>query len=55
MKLEYFQRNFEKSSNIKFNQNPSIGSRTVLYRRRDKQTGRHDEANSHFPKFCEDA
>jgi len=51
MKLEFSRQIFEKYANIKFNQNPSHGSRLVPCRRTD----RHDEANSRFSKFCERA
>jgi len=33
MKLEFSQQIFEKYSNIKFQENPSSGSRTVQFRR----------------------
>jgi hypothetical protein len=49
MDLEFFLQIFEKSSNIKFHENPSSGSRVVYV---DGQTDRHDEANSRFPQFC---
>ena len=39
---------FEKSSNIKFHENPSSGSRVVPCGRKDT----HDEANR-FSQFCE--
>jgi len=42
---------FYKSSNTKFHENPSSGSRVVLCERTDG----HDEANSLFSKFCERA
>jgi hypothetical protein len=50
MKLEFSGQIFEKSLNIKFHENTSIGSR-VRYGRTDW----HDEANSHFSQFCESA
>jgi len=40
MKLEFSQQIFEKSSNIKFHENQSSGSRIVLWRRTDGQTWR---------------
>jgi len=45
MKPEYSRWIFEKSSNITFNQNPSIGSRLVPC----GQT--YDETNSRFTQF----
>jgi hypothetical protein len=44
MKLEFSRQIFEQTSNIKFYENPSIGSRVVPC----GQTDRHDEANSRF-------
>jgi hypothetical protein len=38
MKLEFSRQIFEKSSNIKFNQNPLTGSRIVTYERVERQT-----------------
>jgi hypothetical protein len=35
MKLEFSRTMFEKPSNVKFNENPSIGSRVVPFGRRD--------------------
>jgi len=52
-----FSTDFEKSSNIKFNENPSGGSRDVAsgqtQRQKDRETIRYDEANSDFLKFSE--
>jgi len=48
MKLEFSPQIFEKSSNIKFQENPSSGSR-------DFPRGRTDEANIHFSQSCERA
>jgi hypothetical protein len=48
-KLEYFLQIFEKSSNIKFYENPSIGSRVVPCGRTDRQ----DEATIRFSKVYE--
>jgi len=39
----------KKVLSIKFNKNPSSGSRVVSCRR----TGKHNEANSSFSPFCE--
>jgi hypothetical protein len=44
IKLEFSQRTFKKSSNIKFNENLPSGSRLAQYGLAD----RHDEANSRF-------
>jgi hypothetical protein len=44
MKLEFSLQVFGKSSNIKFHENPSIGSRVVPC----GQADRHNEANSRF-------
>jgi hypothetical protein len=49
MELEFSLHIFEKYSNIKFNENPSIVDRVVPR----GQTDRHDEANSRFSQFCE--
>jgi hypothetical protein len=46
MKLEFSRQAFEKYSNIKFHEKPSIGSRVVPCRQTD--TDRHDEANSRY-------
>jgi hypothetical protein len=51
MKLEHSLQIFEKYSNIKFNENPSIGSRVVPCGRTD----RPDEATIRFSQFCERA
>jgi len=40
MELEYFRRIFEKSSNFKFHENPSSGSRVLPWGRKDGQTWR---------------
>jgi len=42
MKLEFSRQILEKYSNIKFYENPSIGSRRI---------DGHDEANSRFSQF----
>ena len=49
--LNFLDRFSKKRQNVKFNQNPSSGSR-VLPRGR---TDGHNEANSHFSEFCERA
>ena len=54
MELEISLQIFEKTpSNINFHENLSSGIPVVPFGRTDKQTERHDEANSNFPKFCE--
>jgi hypothetical protein len=59
MQLEISRHIFEKKSNVKFNQNPSSGSRVVpcgrTDRQRDGRTNGHDEANSHSLQFSERA
>ena len=39
------RRIFIKGSNIKFQVNPSIGSRADTYRKKDKQMDGHDKGN----------
>ena len=51
MELEFFWQIFEKYPSIKFHENPSHVSRAVPCGRTDG----HDEANSRFSLFCEDA
>jgi len=46
-----FLTDFEKYSNMKFQENPSNGSWDVPCQQMD----RHDEANSRYPQFCERA
>jgi hypothetical protein len=53
MKLEFSRQIFEESSNIKFRENPSGGSRDVPCGGMDR--GRHDEASSRFSLFCKRA
>ena len=50
-----FSTDFRKKKNadIKFHVNPSSGSPAVPRRRTDKQTARHNEANSRFTQYCE--
>jgi hypothetical protein len=50
MKLEFSHQIVEEYSNIKFNENPSSGSR-VPYGRTD----RPEKASSRFSQFCERA
>jgi hypothetical protein len=51
MKFEFSQQIFEKYSNIKFNENPSSGTRDVPC----GQTDSHEKANSRFSQFGERA
>jgi hypothetical protein len=55
MKLKFSRQIFEKSSNIKFHENPSRRSRVIPYGRTDGRMDRHDEANSRFSQFFERA
>jgi len=52
MKLEFYRQIFTKFSNIKFYENPNIGSGIVPCGRMDIWTDRHDEANSCFSQYC---
>jgi hypothetical protein len=54
MKLEFSKQNFEKSSNIKFNENPSSGSKAVACGQTDGLTDRQDKANSRFSSLKSD-
>jgi len=55
MKLEFSGQIFEEYSNIKFHENPSIGSQVVPCGQTDGQTDtqmdRYDEANTQFLQF----
>jgi hypothetical protein len=51
MKTEFSRKIFEKSSNIKFHENPSSGSRVVPCGRADG----HDETDSRFSQRCDRA
>jgi hypothetical protein len=56
IKLEFYQQIFEKKLNIKFQQNPSRGSRVVCGRTdglSEARTNGHDEANSRFRNSAE--
>ena len=59
MKVEFSRHIFEKYSHITFHENPYSESRVVvggqMDGRTDRQTDRHDEANSPFSQFCERA
>ena len=48
MKLEFFRKIFEKWSNIKFHENLFSGSRLATCGRTERNSDRHDAANSHF-------
>jgi hypothetical protein len=45
MELEFSRQIFEKSSNIRFHENPSGGSRVVPCGQTDGRTDRHDDGN----------
>ena len=49
MKLEFSQRIFEKSSNIKLHENLPSGSQVGSL---DEHTDRHNNTNSCFLQFC---
>jgi hypothetical protein len=55
MKLEFSRQIFEESSNVKFHQNPSIGSRFVVCGQTNGRTDGQEESNSRFSQFCERA
>jgi hypothetical protein len=50
--IELPRQIFERSSDIKFHENPSSGSRVVPYGGADEETFSHDEAHSRFSNFC---
>jgi len=54
MKLEFSRQIFEKSTNIKFHENLTSGSRVPCGRTHGR-TDMHDEANRRFSQFCERA
>ena len=51
VKLQFCRQVFEKYSNIKFDKNPSSGSRVDPGGRKDGRTDRYDKANSRFRNF----
>ena len=53
VKLKFSWQIFEKSSNVKFHENPSSGNRALPCGRTDGRTDRHEEASSLFPQFCQ--
>jgi hypothetical protein len=55
MRLEFSRQIFGKSSNIKFHQNPSSGSRVAPCGRTDRRRDGHDEANNSFLQHCKRA
>jgi hypothetical protein len=55
MKPDFSRQIFEKSSNIKFRENPSSGDRAVPSGETDRRTDRYDEANSRFTQYYEGA
>jgi hypothetical protein len=50
MKLEFYRQIFEKYLKSKFMNIPPVEAELF---HSDVETDRHDEANSHFSKFCE--
>ena len=54
IKLEFSRQIFEKSSNIKFHENPYRWESSCSMRT-DGRTDRHDETNSRFSQFRERA
>jgi hypothetical protein len=54
IKLEFSRQNFEKYSSVKFNENPSNGSRVVPCGQTDgrTETDRHDQDRSPFHNFA---
>ena len=55
MKRDYSGQIFEKSSTIKFHENPSTGNAAVQCVQMDGLKDRHNEANSRLSHFCERA
>ena len=54
MKFEISPQMFEKYSNIKIHENPSVGAKLFQVERwTGGQTRGNDEANSSYSKFCE--
>jgi hypothetical protein len=56
-KVEFSRTIFGKPTNIEFHENPSSGIRVVpcgwIGGETNRQTDRHDEANSRLLQFCE--
>jgi hypothetical protein len=55
MKHELSRQILGKYVNIKFNENPSNGSRVIQSGRTDGLADKHDEANSRFSQFTDRA
>jgi hypothetical protein len=53
IKIEFSPQIFQKSSCIKFNENPPSGSRVIEWGRKDGRTDRHGGANNRFSQFFE--
>jgi hypothetical protein len=51
VKLKFSRYFVEKSSNFKFKQNTSSGTRVSAWGRKDGRTDGHDEGNSRFSQF----
>jgi hypothetical protein len=52
MKLESSRQSFEKFSNIKFHENPSIGSQVISCGRTDRQTDGRTDLTKLTVAFC---
>jgi hypothetical protein len=50
--FEFGKHIIENSSNIKFNESMSNGSRVVQFGQTDEKADRHDEASSRLSQFC---
>jgi hypothetical protein len=51
MKLEFCRQIFGKHSYVKFDENPSSGSRVAACGQKKGRTDRYDEVNSRFSQF----
>jgi hypothetical protein len=54
MKLEFVRRTLEKFSSDKCHENLASGRRALPWRRKERQTERPDEANSHSSQVAND-
>ena len=52
MKIKFSRQIFEKYSNVKFYENPSIGSRVVPYKLTGRWIDIYDEASNRFCNFA---
>jgi len=55
IKIEFSLHISEKSTNIKFYENPPNGSPDIPCGQADRHTERHDEASGRISQFCERA